>query len=234
MLQSVFVVAFFRAFLLWQARQLITILKFIKMKLTFISLSAIAVLSFASCGNPTSKQENTSKGETNNNAPSEELADAKIVKPSFANTDAKLKAQVQHMYNAYLLMQTALVNNKSTEATTRAKSISQLISSFDAADLPAEQKQAYEAHAAKIQELAMSIANTQDIKSQRTSFSPFSNQVYELVMAFGNDQPVYQAHCPMAFDGKGASWLSDKTEIRNPYYGDEMLECGEVINIVKK
>ncbi|MFA6057567.1 MAG: DUF3347 domain-containing protein [Taibaiella sp.] len=204
------------------------------MKLIFIALSAIAVLSFASCSNPTNKQENTSNVETNNNAPSEELVDAKIVKPSFAIADSKLKTQMQHIYNAYLLMQTALVNNKTAEAATQAKSVSQFISSFGTTDLPTDQKQAYEAHVVKIQELATSIANTQDIKSQRTSFSPLSNQIYELVIAFGNDQPVYQAHCPMAFDGKGASWLSDKTEIRNPYYGDEMLECGEVINIVKK
>lgn len=204
------------------------------MKLTFIALSAIAVLSSASCGNPTNKQENTSKMEADNSAPSEELADAKIVKPSFTITDSKLKVQMQHIYNAYLLMQTALVNNKTAEAATQAKSVSQLISSFSTTDLPTDQKQAYEVHTVKIQELATLIANTQDIKSQRTSFSPLSNQVYELVTAFGNDQPVYQARCPMAFDGKGASWLSDKTEIRNPYYGDEMLECGEVINIVKK
>jgi hypothetical protein len=202
---------------------------------TFIALSAIAaIFSFASCGNSTNKKENTTKTETNNNASSEELADAKIVKPSFAVTDPKLKDQIQHIYNVYLLMQTALVNNKTAEAATHAKSISQLISSFDPTDIPAEQKQTYEARAVKIQDMATGIANRQDIKSQRISFSPLSNQVYELVMALGNDQPVYQAHCPMAFDGKGASWLSDKTEIRNPYYGDEMLECGEVINIVKK
>jgi hypothetical protein len=204
------------------------------MKFILIALSAITIFSFASCGNLTNNQENTSKTETDNNEPSEDLADAKIIKPSFVHTDAKLKAQVQHMYNAYLLMQTALVNNKTSEAAVHAKSISQLIGSFDITDLSLDQKQAYEAHAAKIQELAISIANTKDIKSQRSSFSPFSNQMYELIMAFGNDQPVYQAHCPMAFDGKGASWLSDKTEIRNPYYGDEMLECGEVTNIIKK
>jgi hypothetical protein len=32
----------------------------------------------------------------------------------------------------------------------------------------------------------------------------------------------------MAADGKGASWLSDKREVRNPYYGDKMLTCGSV------
>jgi Cu(I)/Ag(I) efflux system membrane fusion protein len=32
----------------------------------------------------------------------------------------------------------------------------------------------------------------------------------------------------MAFDNKGAYWLSDQAKIRNPYFGDKMLECGEV------
>jgi len=32
----------------------------------------------------------------------------------------------------------------------------------------------------------------------------------------------------MAFDNKGAYWLSNEAAIRNPYFGDEMLECGKV------
>jgi Cu(I)/Ag(I) efflux system membrane fusion protein len=31
----------------------------------------------------------------------------------------------------------------------------------------------------------------------------------------------------MAFD-TGAYWISDSKEIRNPYFGDAMLTCGEV------
>jgi hypothetical protein len=31
----------------------------------------------------------------------------------------------------------------------------------------------------------------------------------------------------MAFDDKGAYWLSEMKEIRNPYFGDRMLKCGE-------
>ena len=27
--------------------------------------------------------------------------------------------------------------------------------------------------------------------------------------------------------GKGAYWLQDSKEIKNPYYGKSMLECGE-------
>jgi Cu(I)/Ag(I) efflux system membrane fusion protein len=32
----------------------------------------------------------------------------------------------------------------------------------------------------------------------------------------------------MAFNNKGAYWLSNEREIKNPYFGSEMLECGSV------
>ena len=32
----------------------------------------------------------------------------------------------------------------------------------------------------------------------------------------------------MAFDNQGAYWLSNAKQIRNPYFGEKMLTCGEV------
>jgi len=32
---------------------------------------------------------------------------------------------------------------------------------------------------------------------------------------------------------KGAMWLSETTEIRNPYFGGKMLECGVVKKVIK-
>jgi len=37
----------------------------------------------------------------------------------------------------------------------------------------------------------------------------------------------------MAFDGKGGYWLSNSKEIRNPYFGDIMLACGEVTEVLE-
>jgi hypothetical protein len=37
----------------------------------------------------------------------------------------------------------------------------------------------------------------------------------------------------MANKGDGGDWLSTEKEIRNPYYGDEMLECGRVAEEIK-
>jgi Cu(I)/Ag(I) efflux system membrane fusion protein len=40
--------------------------------------------------------------------------------------------------------------------------------------------------------------------------------------------PVFELYCPMAFNNKGAAWLQPDKEIRNPYFGAQMLSCGEV------
>ena len=39
---------------------------------------------------------------------------------------------------------------------------------------------------------------------------------------------LYYQYCPMAFNNKGAYWLSNEEAIRNPYFGDKMLKCGLV------
>ncbi|WP_333608619.1 efflux RND transporter periplasmic adaptor subunit [Arsukibacterium sp.] len=38
----------------------------------------------------------------------------------------------------------------------------------------------------------------------------------------------YQAYCPMARAGEGASWLQPQQAILNPYFGPAMLRCGDI------
>jgi Cu(I)/Ag(I) efflux system membrane fusion protein len=44
---------------------------------------------------------------------------------------------------------------------------------------------------------------------------------------------VYYQFCPMMNNNKGAYWLSETSDIRNPYYGDAMLTCGETKDTLK-
>jgi hypothetical protein len=37
----------------------------------------------------------------------------------------------------------------------------------------------------------------------------------------------------MAFNNKGAYWISSSKDILNPYFGDKMLKCGRVDSEVK-
>jgi len=45
---------------------------------------------------------------------------------------------------------------------------------------------------------------------------------------------VVHVHCSMAFDGKGGHWLQQGKEVRNPYYGEAMSTCGEVMKELGK
>ncbi|GHG61729.1 hypothetical protein GCM10010919_06490 [Alishewanella longhuensis] len=42
-------------------------------------------------------------------------------------------------------------------------------------------------------------------------------------------QGWYEAYCPMARSGEGASWLQSDSELRNPYFGAMMLRCGDMV-----
>ena len=68
------------------------------------------------------------------------------------------------------------------------------------------------------------------IEMKRSHFSIVSDKITEAIENFGvnTGYTVYLEFCPMAFDNKDAFWLSKDKEIKNPYFGDKMLKCGEV------
>jgi membrane fusion protein, copper/silver efflux system len=73
------------------------------------------------------------------------------------------------------------------------------------------------------------ISKAKDIEEQRKHFEPLSDALIESAELFGlTIDMVYVQFCPMAFDDKGAYWLSESDKILNPYFGDMMLTCGEV------
>ncbi len=81
---------------------------------------------------------------------------------------------------------------------------------------------------------AAKIALVKDIKEQRKSFTSLSNDLITLFKhANLKSGTIYVQHCPMANKGEGGDWLSSEKKIQNPYYGDEMMECGAVIEEIK-
>jgi Cu(I)/Ag(I) efflux system membrane fusion protein len=67
------------------------------------------------------------------------------------------------------------------------------------------------------------------IDAARIRFERMSEGAIELAERFGPvGEPLHLAHCPMAFDDKGADWLQRGEQINNPYFGAMMLMCGEI------
>lgn len=68
-----------------------------------------------------------------------------------------------------------------------------------------------------------------DIESKRKHFQVVSDGMFDLLRTIGyKGSIVYQQYCPMAFNNSGAAWLSNSTDIVNPYFGEKMLHCGDI------
>ncbi|WP_276134471.1 DUF3347 domain-containing protein [Polluticoccus soli] len=71
-------------------------------------------------------------------------------------------------------------------------------------------------------------------EKKRIAFEKVSDAMFALLRTADiKNAGAYRQYCPMAFNDKGAYWLSNETEIRNPYFGKVMLECGEVTDSLK-
>lgn len=67
---------------------------------------------------------------------------------------------------------------------------------------------------------------SKDIKSARSGFGDLSDALIAyLKEAQAKRNPPYQFYCPMV----KKNWLQPDKGIRNPYYGSEMLTCGELV-----
>ncbi|TDO23271.1 DUF3347 domain-containing protein [Pedobacter duraquae] len=124
--------------------------------------------------------------------------------------------------SSYYQMKDALVAGNTTQA---AEAAGTLVKSVNA------EAKLSDAEKATLVKNAGLIAKTKDLKVQRESFAPLSNQVIDLVKKKAIAADVaYVQYCPM----KKASWLSTETAIKNPYYGNAMLTCGSVQETLKK
>ncbi|MFM9735850.1 hypothetical protein, partial [Streptomyces niveiscabiei] len=68
-----------------------------------------------------------------------------------------------------------------------------------------------------------------DREEKRKAFQMASEQLYDFIRTVQYDREVvYHEYCPMAFNDQGATWLSNSSDIKNPYLPKKMLHCGEV------
>ncbi|OJJ19633.1 hypothetical protein BKI52_20575 [marine bacterium AO1-C] len=142
---------------------------------------------------------------------------------------ADAKTHVANLLDNYLVLKNALVAGDAEKAKSSAQATLTSLEKFDASSLTGKPKKVYDGQLDMIKTHNTKISKAADVAAQRQELDMLSMHVLALVKTFKvNQMPLYKQHCPMAFDNKGAGWLSEKKEIRNPYFGDKMLKCGSV------
>lgn len=151
------------------------------------------------------------------------------------NSAEKQTPSVDAAVNAYLKLKNALVGDNSKEAADAGNQLRQAMQGLEGAGFNTDQKKVYDEVKEDINEHTEHISdNANNIAHQREHFDMLSQDMYDMVKSVKPSQTLYQTHCPMYNDKKGAIWLSETKEIKNPYYGKEMLTCGTVKEEIKQ
>ena len=138
--------------------------------------------------------------------------------------------QLNTIFDQYIILKNAFVQSDSKKINLAAKNVQQALVKVDMKLLSGDPHMKWMAISGKLKKQIDFIALSGKIEEQRTSFSELSNQTYSAVKTFGlMGKTVYYQFCPMANNKKGAYWLSESEEIRNPYFGNKMLTCGNIV-----
>lgn len=152
-------------------------------------------------------------------------ADTTVVKMDVKVTPA-MAASMDSFLQAYYSLKDAFVE---TDSAVVLRAASQLAARAN--DLPLDKindpskKEAVKEGVDSLHIEIAGLAKDSSIKDMRETFKLISGVSYNLIKTVGlKGITVYRTYCPMA-DGY---WLSNSAAIRNPYYGHEMINCGEV------
>lgn len=208
------------------------------MKQRLLTSALFASVLITACGNNSSA---THEGhDTTATAPTQDKAAAgekstNAVAVAFPQVDASIASSIKETMDHYLHVKNGLAGDNAAEAAKGATALGAALQKVDKSLFTPEQKAAYDKVAGGLKEQAQAIAaNAGDIKKQREHFIALSESAYNLAKAFGGGRPLYHDHCPMARNNQGALWLSETKEIKNPYFGAQMLECGTVEEVIQK
>ena len=194
------------------------------MKTLFLSGMMSVIIGFIACGDNGNSEESTTG---NKDTSSQSVTTNNSIELTRSGT-------INDMVSGYLNIKNALTNDNANEAASAAKVINESLAKFNESALNADQKKIYDDVKDDIKEHAQHIAdNSSKIDHQREHFDLLSRDMIDLVKATGSSATLYMDYCPMYNNKKGAYWLSETKEIKNPYYGKEMIKCGEVKEEIK-
>ena len=129
----------------------------------------------------------------------------------------------------YFDMVNAFVTSNPNQVATFAKATAETINAISISDLGKMEK----SHLSKSVEMLDAISSTMDIRRQRDHLVNLNENMVALAMHIKSPSEALNVQkCPMANKNQGAIWLSTEKEIKNPYYGEEMLTCGSVVEVI--
>ena len=200
-----------------------------KTKSIFFSTSfAFAVLLFLTNCSGSKKEDTSHSSDHTMEEQATESAVTDASAPQF-QVEEEFQQQLGDVFTSYIALKDAFVASDAAKVASEASSTTQAVNKVDMKLVTGAAHNDWMAYLAPIQSSLKEMQGSSDIELQRKAFSTLTDNLYKSIKAFGlGGKEAFYEYCPMAFNNSGAYWLSDVEQIRNPYFGDKMLTCGEV------
>ncbi len=144
----------------------------------------------------------------------------------------KEKIAVSVLIENYLNIKNALVLTDSKAASAAGQKLAESAKAFDVDSFESSKQSEIKEILEIIEEHGEHIAKS-EIDHQREHFQEMAGEFMDLLKITGTDRTLYQQFCPMYNNRKGGTWLSEFSEIKNPFYGNKMLTCGSTKSTIQ-
>ncbi|HSQ47817.1 MAG TPA: DUF3347 domain-containing protein, partial [Lutibacter sp.] len=148
--------------------------------------------------------------------------------------NAKAKEALKPLYQEYLNLKDGLAADNLANAKKAGIAMQKALSKVDMSVFSGDSHEIWMKHQTNLKLTLQPAANFKTIEEVRKAFQPISETMIALTNSFKPfGQTLYVQHCPMVDNNKGANWISQFKEIKNPYFGKSMLTCGETKATIK-
>lgn len=147
----------------------------------------------------------------------QEIKEEKKKIPEYADASFK-DGMVESAFQYYLKIQQALVQSDDQAVRNAAENLAE--------DFTEKHQE--------LKDLAHKMSETESLEEQRKDFEKLTTTLEPILRNSIVSGEIYKQYCPMAFNDKGAYWISETKEIRNPYFGEKMLKCGSTKDTITK
>ena len=147
--------------------------------------------------------------------------------------DSGIKEAIEPIISAYLKLKDALVSDDFDNSKASGIQLLALTNNVNMNLFKGKSHEVWMGFQNDINSELEHIEHYTELDEVRNAFVNLSNTMIVMANTFKPNEKLFVLHCPMANNNKGADWLSNSKEIRNPYYGAAMLACGEVKDTIK-
>lgn len=145
------------------------------------------------------------------------------------------KSNLEKLFHIYFALKNALADDAPEKARVHGRALKEQLNIIGKHSIDGEHHLFWMEQYDAMEESIEKLVNASDKENMRAYFEPLSETFIETARTLGAiGQTWFVAFCPMYDNDRGAYWLSEFEQIKNPYFGSMMLDCGQVHETIRQ